>query len=164
MGGGYHGGFGHTFGAQAQETNLVVTRPICIKEDEVIIERPTDCEVNESGGRKESLTPTMITMSIVGDPHVPVKFWYGYLEDLLGEPVGNPGEWRGFTKNFHTKKGAFSKRIHTAVVDPEEYLWDICMYENRKFLYAGTARVFREIQELLIFAHSINKAVRITVS
>ena len=39
MGGGYHGGFGHTFGAQVQEMNLVVTRPICIEEDQVIIEQ-----------------------------------------------------------------------------------------------------------------------------
>lgn len=164
MGGGYHGGFGHTFGAQAQETNLVVTRPICIEEDEVIIERPTGCEANESGGQKKSLTPTMITISIVGDPHVPVKFWYGYLEDLLGEPAGKPGEWRGFSRDFHTKKGAFSKKTHTAVVNPEEYLWDISMYENRKFHYADTVVVFRGIQELLCFAHSISKAVRITVS
>lgn len=164
MGGGYHGGFGHTFGAQAQETNLVVTRPICIEEDEIIIERPSGCEANESGGQKETLTPTMVTISIVGDPHVPVKFWYGYLEDLLRNPAGNPRVWKGFTRDFHTKKGAFSKKAHTSVVDPEEYLWDVNMYENREFQYADTAVVFREIQELLIFAGSIKKAVRISVN
>ena len=164
MGGGYHGGFGHTFGAQAQETNLVITRPICIEADEVIVERPTGCGANESGGQKESLTPTMVTMSIVGDPHVPVTFWYGYLVDLLSNPAGNPRAWKGFTRDFHTKKGAFSKKAHTAVVNPEEYLQDISMYENRKFNYADTAVVFRGIQELLSFARSIQKAVRITVS
>ena len=152
MGGGYHGGFGHTFGAQVQETNLVITRPICIEADEVIIERPTGCEANESGRQKESLTPTMVTMSI------------GYLVDLLRNPAGNPRAWKGFTRDFHTKKGAFSKKAHTAVVNPEEYLQDISMYENRKFNYADTAVVFRGIQELLSFARSIHKAVRITVS
>lgn len=163
MGGGYHGGFGHTFGAQAQEINLVVTRPICIEEDEVIIEAPTGGPSKESKQLNDSMTPTMITLSVMGDPHVPVKFWYGYLEDLLREPTGNPGEWRGFTRDFHKKKGAFSKRLHTAVIDPEEYLQDISMYENRVFQYGNTMVVLREMLELLVFACNIRKAVRITI-
>lgn len=163
MGGGYHGGFGHTFGAQVQEMNLVVTRPICIEEDQVIIEVPTREPSKESKHLDDSLIPTMITLSVIGDPHMPVKFWYGYLEDLLSEPAGNPCEWRGFTRDFHKKKGAFSKRSHTAVIEPEEYLQDISVYEGRAFQYANTLVVRQEIQELLVFACSIRKAVRVTV-
>ena len=163
MGGGYHGGFGHTFGAQAQEMNLVVTRPICVEEDEVIIEMPTGGPAKEIRQQNDSLTPTMITLSVIGDPHVPVKFWYGYLEDLLREPAGNPSEWRGFTRDFHRKRGAFSKRSHTAVIDPEEYLQDISVYENMQFQYGNTIAVLREILELLVFACDIRKAVRITI-
>lgn len=163
MGGGYHGGFGHTFGAQVQEMNLVVTRPICIDEDEVIIKAPTGGPAKESRQQNDSSTPTMITLSVIGDPHVPVKFWYGYLEDLLSEPAGNPSEWRGFTRDFHRKKGAFSKRSHTTVIDPEEYLQDISMYENRRFQYGDTVVALHEILELLVFACNIRKAVRITI-
>lgn len=163
MGGGYHGGFGHTFGAQVQEMNLVVTKPICIEEDQVIIDVPTGEALKESKHLNDSLIPTMITLSVIGDPHMPVKFWYGYLEDLLSEPAGNPYEWRGFTRDFHKKKGAFSKRSHTAVIDPEEYLQDISMYENRRFQYGDTVVVLREILELLMFAFDTRKAVRITI-
>ena len=164
MGGGYHGGFGHTFGAQVQEMNLVVTRPICIEEDEVIIKAPTGGPAKEGMQQNDSSTPTMITLSVIGDPRVPVKFWYGYLEDLLSEPAGNPSGWRGFTRDFHRKKGAFSKRSHTAVIDPEEYLQDISVYENRRFQYGDTIVVLREILELLIFACNIRKAIRITIT
>lgn len=163
MGGGYHGGFGHTFGAQVQEMNLVVTRPICIEEDQVIIEVPMGESSKESKHLNDSLIPTMITLNVIGDSRVPVKFWYGYLEDLLSEPTGDSSEWRGFTRDFHKKKGAFSKRSHTAVIEPEEYLQDIAVYESRAFQYANTLVVLQEIQELLVFACSIRKAVRITV-
>lgn len=163
MGGGYHGGFGHTFGAQAQEMNLVVTRPICIEEDEVIIEVPTGGPVKESRQLNDSSAPAMVTLSVMGDPHVPVKFWYGYIEDLLSEPAGNPSEWRGFTRDFHRKKGAFSKRSHTAVVDPEEYLQNISLYDNRVFQHANTLAVLRKIQELLVFACDMRKTVRIVI-
>lgn len=163
MGGGYHGGFGHTFGAQAQEMNLVVTRPICVEEDEVIINAPTVGPTKGSIHPNDSSTPTMITLSVIGDSRVPVKFWYGYLEDLLSEPTGNSCEWRGFTRDFYKKKGAFSKRTHTAVIEPEEYLWDISVYESRSFRYANTFVVIQKIQELLAFACSIRKAVRVTV-
>ena len=163
MGGGYHGGFGHTFGAQVQEMNLVVTRPICIEEDQVIIAIPTGEPSKESKHLNDSLIPTMITLSVIGDSHVPVKFWCGYLEDLLQEPAGNPGGWRGFTRDFHRKKGVFSRRTHTAVADPEEYLQDISLYENRAFRHANTLAVLREIQNLLVFACNTRKAIRITM-
>ena len=163
MGGGYHGGFGHTFGAQAQEMNLVVTRPICVEEDEVIINAPTGDPTKESMQQNDSSTPTMIILSVIGDSRAPVKFWYGYLEDLLSEPAGNPSEWRGFTRDFHRKKGAFSKISHTAVIDPEEYLHDISMYENRRCQYGETVVVLHEILELLVFACDIRKVVRITI-
>lgn len=163
MGGGYHGGFGHTFGAQVQEMNLVVTRPICIEEDQVIIAIPTGEPSKESKHLNDSLIPTMITLSVIGDPHRPVKFWYGYLEDLLSDPVGNPCEWRGVTRDFHRKKGAFSKRSHTAVIDPEEYIQDISLYENRRCQYGDTAVVLHKILELLVFACNSRKAVRITL-
>lgn len=163
MGGGYHGGFGHTFGAQVQEMNLVVTRPICIEGNEVIIEMPVGSPAKESGQLNEFSSPTMITLTIVGDSHVPVKFWYGYLVDLLSDPVGDLNEWRGFTRDFYRRMGAFSKRTHTAVVNPGEYLQDISAYENRVFRYKNTMAVLDEIHNLFSFACNIQKAIRITI-
>lgn len=165
MGGGYHGGFGHTQGALAQELKLVLTRPILIPGDEKVHEMPVEdngvfaeqCETKPSA----ILTVTLV---VIGEEYVPVRFWVGYFADILRDSGGDQSRWTGFTRDYYKKRGAFSRKTHTAVVDPTEYLLDISRFINSQFRYSESQAIVQDIYSLLYFAQRMKKAVRISVS
>lgn len=163
MGGGYHGGFGHTHGAQVQEMRQVITRPITLIDDEITFTMPMSGTVAGHKDFEKAKDLLMISLVVLGETYSPVKFWYGYMIDILRNPDDNASVWRGFTRDFYLKKGAFSKNVHTSVIDPAEYLKDISQYVNKNFQYDNSLTVLREIQALLYFACDMRKAVRITV-
>lgn len=105
-----------------------------------------------------------IMISLVYDPSVGVRFWNGYLFDILQKPDLSGKGWKGFTRDYHQMEGAFSlEPDNHECYDPEEYLEDISQYSETRFEFEDSENVLQLIIGLLEYAVSVGSKIKIRV-
>lgn len=105
-----------------------------------------------------------IVMSLENDPEYSIHIWTGYIDSILSDPVLDGKGWKGMTRDYHQLEGPFAEDGKSIEIDPEEYLEDLCQYEDKPFDEPETADVLQLILSFLDYAKRGNYKVRIEVN
>ncbi len=106
-----------------------------------------------------------IVLSSKENPELNLNIWEGYFCDIFEHPPLNGLGWRGFTRDYHEFKGAFSSEndSKTEIENPREYLEDLLQYVGKKFRMEESYEVLKLIISFLQYAIETNQTVLVEV-
>ncbi len=101
---------------------------------------------------------------IISLPDIVYHFWDGYFEDIFGNPQSTENGWIGFTRDYNEFINAFEDECIECVVEAEEYLKDLTLYQNQSFSYNETADVLNCLITIMTTAKEKHTYVLVRVN
>ena len=91
-----------------------------------------------------------IELYLSESPDFNIHIQDGYFLDIFGSPAMDRNGWNGFTRDYNQMKRTYEKQ--GVKVDIEEYLNDLCIYQNKAFEYDETVECYNLLYAFLEYA------------